>query len=76
MDRFFNSNLKYIRKKYGISQQELANKIGKDRSSIAYWENGKADITLENVIKLSEVLNIPIHDLVGKDLTLDQKEKK
>lgn len=73
MDNNFTNNLKYIRKQKKLSQQELADKIGVDRSTIGYWENGKADPTLLNVQKLSDALKVNIIDLVGKDLSIDNE---
>ena len=32
--------VKELRKKLGYTQQELADKIGVDRVTVAYWENG------------------------------------
>lgn len=69
MSEYFNKNLKYLRVKKGLSQDKLAKMIGKDRSSIAYWELGKSEPSIDNVIKISDALNIPIYDLTGKDLT-------
>ncbi len=71
METYFQKNLKYLRTQKRISQLNLAQQIGKDQSTIAYWENGKADPTLENVIKISDVLQVPIENFVGKDLTID-----
>ncbi|MBR3988658.1 MAG: helix-turn-helix domain-containing protein [Clostridia bacterium] len=35
-------NIKYLRKKFSLSQEELAEKIGVSRQSIAKWENGES----------------------------------
>ncbi len=74
MSNYFVKNLKYIRNQKKISQQELADKIGVDRSTIGYWENGKADPTLLNVQKLSDALNLNIIKLVGIDLSLEENQ--
>ncbi len=74
MANYFVKNLKYIRNQKKISQQELADKIGVDRSTIGYWENGKADPTLLNVQKLSDALNINMIKLVGTDLSLEENQ--
>lgn len=71
MANFLNDNLKYLRTTKGISQQELADKIGIDRSTVSRIENKEIETTLENAIKISEVLNIPLHDLIGKNLKID-----
>ncbi len=71
MARFFNKNLKFIRQQKGISQQEIADKLKLDRSTISRWENNDMDATVENAIQVADMFNISIADLVGKDLTID-----
>lgn len=78
MSEYFNENLKYIRKMKKMSQQELADKIGVDRSSISYWEKGN-DITITNAIKVAKALDIPFPEFLGSDLkkeSLDITNKK
>lgn len=76
MTRYFPNNLKYLRKQLKMSQAAIGELIDKDQSTIANWENGKMDPSLENVILLSEKMNIPLHELVGRDLRIKQKEEK
>lgn len=74
MENNFAKNLKYIRESRKISQQELADKIGIDRATISYWESEKADPTMINVCKLSEILNVSLINLIGGDLSFDNAE--
>lgn len=74
MARFFNKNLKFIRQEKGISQQELADKLNLDRSTISRWENDDMDITIGNALKLSDFFNIPMEEFTGTDLS--QKNEK
>ena len=67
----FSNNLKIIREERKISQQEIADKIGVDRSAISYWESGKSDPTMGNVVKLADILNVDILSLIGGDLSFD-----
>ena len=69
MARFFNKNLRYIRQNKGISQQELADRLNLDRSTISRWENDEMDITIGNAIKIADYFNIPMEDFTGKDLS-------
>ena len=71
MENNFSNNLKYIREAKKISQQYIADKIGVDRSTIGYWETGKVDPTMANVVKLSEVLGVDIITLIGSNLKID-----
>lgn len=48
-------NLKYFRKRNGLSQEELAEKIEVSRQSVAKWESGE---TLPDVIKCREIANL------------------
>lgn len=75
MARYFNKNLKFIRQQKGISQQELADKLKLDRSTISRWENDEMDITVGNAIQISDYFNIPIEDFTGKDLTINDSKK-
>ena len=68
MAEFLNSNIKYLRNAKGISQQELADKVGIDRSTISRIENNEIETTVDNAIKIADALDIPLYDLVGKDL--------
>ena len=75
MARFFNKNLKFIRQQKGISQQELADKLNLDRSTISRWENDEMDITVGNAIQLADYFNIPLEDFTGKDLSINDNIK-
>lgn len=76
MPRIFNKNLKFIRQQKGISQQELADKLKLDRSTISRWENDEMDITVGNAIQISNFFNIPMEDLTGRDLSIDNQLEK
>ena len=76
MSRIFNKNLKFIRQQKGISQQELADKLKLDRSTISRWENDEMDITVGNAIQISNFFNIPMEDLTGRDLSANNELDK
>lgn len=67
---FFSTNLKYLRLKNGIEQQELAEKLGRrSGSTISDWERGKV-IPQANVLnQLSSLFNVSLTDLMTIDLT-------
>lgn len=56
--------LKNAREAKGYKQDELAKMIFTTRQSISNWENGKRVPTLENVNRLSEILEISMDDLI------------
>lgn len=75
MAEFLNKNVKFLRTKKGLSQQTLADKVGVDRSTISRIENNEIETTIDNAIKLAEVLKINFKDLLDKDLSIDNPEQ-
>ena len=67
---FFGSNLKYFREKCGLTQIQLAGKIGYTEKSVSKWENANGLPTLEVLVKLSDLFGISLDELVfeNKDL--------
>lgn len=65
-------NIKYLRKKFSLSQEELAEKIGVSRQSIAKWENGEslpdiqkcADMALLFEVSLDALVTCPIDESI------------
>lgn len=51
----FNEKLVYLRKKNGMTQENLAFKLGISRQSVSKWENGETEPELS---KLKEIANI------------------
>lgn len=68
MSKFFAKNLKFLRNNKKIKQQDLADKLNIDRSTVSRYENNEIEPTLENIIDIANVLGVPIADLVGKDM--------
>lgn len=62
------NNIKILRKKAGLTQGALAEKMGIKRSLIGAYEEGRAEPRINNLIKLAEVFNLPIDALVQQDL--------
>lgn len=67
--KFFADNLKFLRKRAGLSQEQLGEKINLNRGNIASYEKGTAEPRLENVLKIVKLFNIELSDLLEKDLS-------
>ena len=67
--------IKEARKKYGLSQEQLAEKMAVSRSAVAKWEanNGLPDV--DNLKALSSVLNISIDYLLNYGKSIDAEEQ-
>jgi len=58
-------NLKTARLEAKLTQKELADKTGIDYRQIGRWERNEITIGLENLKKLSKVLNKTLDELAG-----------
>lgn len=54
-----------LRRRSGLSQEQLAEKIGVSRQTISKWEGGLAKPELEKLKALSEFFQITIDELTG-----------
>ena len=67
--------LKY-RKDSGLSQEELAEKIGVSRQAVSKWERSEASPDTDNLIRLAELYGISLDELLtGKKPEAAQEEK-
>ena len=57
------NRLKEWRERRGLTQEELAERIGSSHTAIQRWESGKRHPRGDNLRKLAEALDCPIRDL-------------
>lgn len=61
------NNIKKIRTELGISQEDMAEKLGySSKSGYSMLENGYVSISLERAIKISEVFNKSMEEIFFK----------
>jgi transcriptional regulator, cro/CI family len=63
----FPQRLKELRLKKGLTQTELGKKIGIKQNSYSDWESGKNEPSLENLIKLADLLEVSVDLLLGRE---------
>ena len=61
-----NDNIKFLRKKFGYTQETFADAIGIKRSLVGAYEEGRADPRLNNLLRMSEVFNVSVDTLISK----------
>lgn len=61
--REFGLRIQQERKKLGMSQEELAFRVGMHRTYIGMIERAERNITLSNIKKLADALQLNIKDL-------------
>ena len=57
-------NLRRLRTEAGLTQTQLAEKIGRKRSALAAWEEGRAEPPSNALVALADVLGCTVNDLL------------
>lgn len=60
--------LSELRKYYGVTQEELAVRVGVTRQAVSKWETGTTIPDIEILMNLSEIYGISINDIIKADL--------
>lgn len=66
-----HTNLKYYRMQKGLSQTKVADIIGVSRQAISNWEAQRSYPDLDNIVRLSDLYDITIDQLLGKEKSHD-----
>ena len=56
-----------LRKKYGYSQEELADKLGLSRQAVSKWERAEASPDTDNLICLAKLYGVSLDELLSTD---------
>lgn len=62
--------LKEKRKKLGLTQDDIAKKLGVHNTTYGNWELGKTEPNLTDLVKLADILNATTDELLGRNLDL------
>ena len=65
MGEKFNENLKIARERIGISQKELAEKVGVAKSTYSLYESGNREPNVQTIKKIADILNVSADELLG-----------
>lgn len=60
----FRSNLRRLRKKAGLSQDALAEKLSVSRQTVSSWERGNSYPDLDMLVRISDVLSTDSNELL------------
>lgn len=72
----FHYNLRQLRKRAGLTQGTLAEKLNLKRAVIGAYEEGRAEPKIENLIKIASFFNKTVDELVGSIIDLDNPNQK
>lgn len=70
--RSIGEELQYQRESNCLSQTELAKKTGFTQAAISLWEKGERAPSIYACIKLADIYEISLDELVGRDFVKKQ----
>lgn len=63
-----SDNLKRIRKENGLSQEQLAEKLGVSRQAVSKWESGQSYPEMDKVLLICKLFNYKIDELMNENV--------
>lgn len=67
----FSEKLYELRKKGGLSQEQLAEQLGVSRQAVSKWESGKAIPESDTLVSISEYFHVTLDYLMKENDTAD-----
>ena len=67
MGEYFYENLKLAREQKGLSQKDVAEKVGVAKSTYSLYESGNREPNVQTIKKLANVLDVSADELLGID---------
>jgi transcriptional regulator with XRE-family HTH domain len=61
----FGERLYTLRQQAGLSQQQLADKLGISQRAYAHWERNPVALRADQLLGVAEALNVSVDELVG-----------
>lgn len=61
----FSNNLKSLRVRFGLTQQDLANKLGVSKSTVSMYETGNRAPDFETLEAIADLFNVSLDSLIG-----------
>ncbi|MFR7403323.1 MAG: helix-turn-helix transcriptional regulator [Coriobacteriaceae bacterium] len=65
----FRDNLQHLRATHAMTQEQLALMLGVSRQSVTKWEAEKSYPEMDKLLKLCQIFDVTLEDLVQGDLT-------
>lgn len=67
-------NLKVLRLKKGMSQEELAVRIHVVRQTVSKWEKGLSVPDAQTLIQIAQALEVPVSAFLGETIQAEKEE--
>ena len=66
----YGKKIKELRNQNSLTQQQLADMVGVSAKTVSHWETGYTMPDVEMMMKLSEIFNVSLNDLVNEKSTI------
>lgn len=57
------TTVKKLRQAMNITQKDIAKLMNIAQSTVCMWERGKAKPPIDKIVRLAEILNVPVEEL-------------
>lgn len=75
-DAIVGTNVRTVRERLGISQSQLANRMGIAHTRVSEVERGRYRLRLETVFQFAEALGVTPESLIIEPRTMNEMRKK
>lgn len=75
MENVFSQQLVKLRRQQNLSQEQLAHELFVTRQSISKWEQGETTPDLDTVVKLANLLQVDLNELITGQLSTESEQK-
>lgn len=59
-------NLLFYRKKCGLTQKALADRLGVKNTAVSNWESGNNSIDIDTLVNACDIFGVTLNDMYGK----------
>lgn len=66
--------IREARKSLGMSQDDLASKLGVSKVTICWYETGERTPSLKHFLELADILNLTLDEIVGREVSVVSEE--
>ncbi len=70
-----NEKIMKLRKKAGLSQEELAEKLSVTRQTVSKWELGTINPKMDKIQEMSKIFNVTLEELTNEEEIIKEKEE-
>ena len=65
--KVFQERLYSLRKEFELTQREISEMLGISQPSYIRYENGSAQPTLQNLVKIADIFDVSVDYLLGRE---------